>query len=151
MFKKDRVKDNSGCRADAYIPIRGDAGTDLGMDIPERDSRQIYLARGGDHFVSAGRDSGCQNQPRSGSWILIRVTIQHHNTCKPPWPMHGFGIEMSKAAWVRHARCRFVMARAVNPAVGTLLFRFDTATARYGCSVLASLKFNVELWSACAS
>ena len=38
--------------------------------------------------------------------------------------------------------------RAVNPAVGTLLFRFDTATARCGWRVIASLKFNVELWSA---
>ena len=51
----------------------------LGMDVPGRDCRQIDLAHRGDHLVSLGRDSGCQNQPRSGALNLILV--MPHGSC----------------------------------------------------------------------
>ena len=83
-----RIKDNPGCRTDAYIPIRGDAGTD-GMDIPERDSGQIDLARGAIILSALAGTAVAKINRGQVPVFLIRVTIQHHNTCKPPWPMHG--------------------------------------------------------------
>ena len=51
----------------------------LGMDVPGRDCRQIDLAQRGDHLVSRGRDSGCENQPRSGARNL--VLVMPHGSC----------------------------------------------------------------------